>query len=194
MVSNVNELEKNFYKQRERILRALKKEEELLKKEMGGLTTQLAGLRSKQAKVTSMDRTTKRRLGELKARLERMHRQEVSDSASIKFMQKRIRQMRREIPSIERSIRLSVPEIRKLAKTDKRLESMLVPLNKKVAERQKALVDLRAKMKKLYKKEDFIKKGTIVWGEFRKHVKKRPARKQIQKPERKGLFDVFKRK
>jgi hypothetical protein len=195
MVSNVNELERSFYKQRERILKALKKEEDVLKKDMSKLTVQLGGLKSKQSKIASMDRDAKRRVRDLEAKLIRMHKQQVSDAQTVKFMKARIRQLSREIPAIERTIKKSVPDIRKYARMDRKLERILKPLDKKVGERQKAIAELRLKMRKLAKKEDFIKKGTIVWGEFRKHVKKRPAKKADQKQERKGgILDVFRRK
>ena len=92
MVSNVNELEKSFYKQRERILKALKKEEDVLKKEMSNVSAQLGGLKAKQSKIASMDRDAKRRVRDLEAKLIRMHRQEMSDSQAVRFMTARIRQ------------------------------------------------------------------------------------------------------
>jgi chromosome segregation ATPase len=201
MAKNINELERNFYKQRDTILKALKAEDAKLKKDYGTLLKQLNALKAKQNKVYSMDRAAKKSLAQMKTKLVAMHKQELLDSASIKFMQARITSLKKERPTIERAIRKSVPEMRKLARMDRGLERVLKPLNKKIAERQSAIEDLRAKMKKLGSKEAFIKRGVIVWGEFRKHIKKkkRPAAKQAgpekgQSGERKGFFDVFKRK
>lgn len=62
---------------------------------------------------------------------------------------------------------------------------MLNVLNKKIMKKQAMINILKSKMNKLNKKEDFIKRGRIIWGEFRLKPKIIIKKKSCEKIKRK---------
>jgi chromosome segregation ATPase len=186
-------LEKEFYIQRDRMLKELNKKEQELRNGIGKLLGQVLILKKKQNQLQLLDNKAKKKLVLMQQKLDKMKKQEKGDQNTIVYMKNRIKQLRREIPTLEKNIRKIIPERNKIARMDGSLTRMLKPLNKTIMEKQSMINDLRLKMKKLNKKEAFIKQGTIVWGEFKpKTVKKKQTKKVIvKKPKEKSIFDIF---
>jgi chromosome segregation ATPase len=193
MIKTVDDLEKEFYIQRDRMLKELNKKEQELRNGIGKLLGQVSILKKKQNQLQLLDNKAKKKLVLMQQKLDKMKKQEKGDQNTIVYMKNRIKQLRREIPILEKNIRKIIPERNKIARMDGSLTRMLKPLNKTIMEKQSMINALRLKMKKLNKKEAFIKQGTIVWGEFKpKTVKKKQTKKVIvKKPKEKSIFDIF---
>jgi len=194
-MKTIPELEKQFYIYRDRILKELNKNEQPLRKELNKLLSQVSVLKQKQKQIQLLDIKAKKSLQTTQERLNKNRRQVIEDERNVRFMTNRIRQLKREIPALERNIRKIIPERNKMAKKVGQITRMVMPLNIKIKNNQGRINILRAKIKKLDRKENFVRQGKIVWGEFN-HIRKKVASKKKvieQKPRRSIFGMIFKR-
>jgi chromosome segregation ATPase len=193
MARSLEDLEREFYVHRDKILKEMDKKEQPLRRELGKLTKQVSVLKEKRKQVQLLDGNARKKMCVMQQKLESMRRHEKEDAKTIVYMKNRIRQLKKEIPVLERNIKKTIPERSKIAKEDRKLTKLINSLGSKIAKKQVMINVLKSKVKKLDRKEDFIKHGTIVWGEFKpkKLAKKKQARKPVKKPKRKPLFGIF---
>jgi len=194
MKKGISDLEREFYIQRDRLLKGMLKQEQTVRKELDKFLGQMAILKGKQRELQILENKTKNKLQLEQQRLEHMKKQEKEDIQSINYMKNRIKQLKKEIPMLERSIIKIIPERNKIAKNEQKIEHALTKLNKQIMKKQAVINILKSKMKKLSSKEDFIKKGKIVWGEFKpkqKKMKKRMPIKRIKKIKERSFLDIF---
>jgi len=182
-------LEKQFYSYKIRILKELNKNEQPLRRELNKLLSQVSTLQQKQRQIQLLDTRAKKSLQTTQDRLNKNRRQVIEDEKNVRFMTNRIRQLKREIPVLERNIRRIIPERNKMAKKVGKIDRMVMPLNTKIKKNQERVNILRSKIKKLDRKENFIRQGKIVWGEFN-HIRKKvaPKKKVIEQKPKKSIF------
>jgi chromosome segregation ATPase len=198
-MKTVEELEKEFYVQRDGILKQLNKKEDIIRKDLSKLTAQLSVFKKKRAQLQAVENRTKKNLNNMQKKLGTSKTQVRKDENTVKFMKKRIIQLRREIPVIERNIKKMTPQKNRIAKAYQRIDSKLRPVNKMISKKQAEIKALKAKISKLDSKENFIRRGAIVWGEFkpkRKIVKKprkkaKGAKKPQEPPKKKSFLGIF---
>jgi chromosome segregation ATPase len=191
-MKTVSELEKEFYIHRDRILKELSKKEQPLQKELNKILSQVSVLKQKQKKIQILDNKAKKSLEILQQRLNKNKRQVIEDGKNIRFMKNRIKQLKREIPILEKNIKKVIPERSKMAKKDGKLTRAILSLNIKIKKKQGMINALRSKINKLHRKENFIRQGKIVWGEFN-HMRRKvsPKKKVIEKKPRKSIFRMI---
>ena len=194
-MKTIPELEKEFYIHRNRILKELNKNEQPLRKELNKILSQVSVLKQKQKQIQLLDIKAKKSLGITQERLNKNKRQVIEDEKNVRLMKNRITQLKREIPMLEKNIRKIIPERNKMAKKSEKLTRMVMPLNIKIKKNQERINILRAKIKKLDRKENFIRQGKIVWGEFN-HMRKKlaPKKKVVEEKPRESIFSrIFNR-
>ena len=194
-MKTASELEKEFYIHRDRILKELKKSEQPLRKELNKLLIQLPRIKQRQKQLQLLDAKAKKYLEMSQEKLNKNKRQIIQDENNIRFMKNRIRQLKREIPVLEKNIRKIIPERNKMAKKARKLTRMIMSLNIKINKYQKRIDVLRSKINKLNKKENFIKQGKIVWGEFNNLRRKVAPKKEVteEKPKKSIFSMIFRR-
>jgi chromosome segregation ATPase len=191
-MKTIPELEKEFYIHRNRILKELNKNEQPLRKELNKILSQVSVLKQKQKQIQLLDIKAKKSLEITQERLNKNKRQVIEDENNVRFMKNRIKQLRREIPVLEKNIREIIPERNKMAKKAGKLTRMVMPLDIKIKKNQERINILRDKIKKLNRKENFIRQGKIVWGEFNRIRKKvAPKKKVIEEKPRKSIFGMI---
>jgi len=188
-METIPELEKKFYINRDRILKELNKNEQPLRNELNKLLSQVSILKQKQKQIQLLDIKAKKDLQMTQEKLNKNKRQVMEDENKVRFMANRIQQLKREIPILEKNIRKIIPERNKMTKKVGEITRMVMPLNIKIKKNQERINILKAKIKKLDRKENFIRQGKIVWGEFN-HIRRKiaPKKKVVEEKPKKSIF------
>jgi chromosome segregation ATPase len=196
MAKSIEELQKEFDIQKTPIVRELNNNEQKIRRELNKLVGKVSALKQQQKNVQALGSKAKKNIELAQHKMSKNKREIIEDAGRIRFLKKRIKQLKREIPVLERNIKKITPERNKLALRDRKLARLQIPLNKQISKSKEIINNLRAQIKKLNRKENFIKKGRIVWGEFRRLRRKILAKKRTigeQKPKNSFFNKLFKR-